>query len=165
MDFITKGPALTASRLAGKKLCIIFADGYTQVPQAFEGEDGEVVERFGPTWMAPEQEQALEDFVLAGGAFMPIHNSSTSLPAGPAGPTCPLPSPSHHTPRCCCVCAVWAYPIGPHPTYDPEAQLAELTAVQGLLRDSERLTCGALCTPERANKPPSPHPSICVVGG
>ena len=44
----------------------------------FEGENGEVVERFGPTWMAPEQEQALEDFVLAGGAFMPIHNSSTS---------------------------------------------------------------------------------------
>ena len=31
VDFITKGPALTASRLAGKKLCIIFADGYTQV--------------------------------------------------------------------------------------------------------------------------------------
>ena len=30
VDFITKGPALTASRLAGKKLCIIFADGYTQ---------------------------------------------------------------------------------------------------------------------------------------
>ena len=48
----------------------------------FEGEDGEVVERFGPTWMAPEQEQALEDFVLAGGAFMPIHNSSTR-PQGP----------------------------------------------------------------------------------
>ena len=55
---------------------------------------------------------------------------------------------------------MWAYPIGPHPTYDPEAQLAELTAVQGLLRDSERLTCDAFCTP-RENEP---HPSALPAG-
>jgi hypothetical protein len=45
-------------------------------PMAITGAGGEVTERFGPCWMAPEQEQALEEFVLAGGAFMPIHNSS-----------------------------------------------------------------------------------------
>jgi hypothetical protein len=76
VDFITKGPALTASRLAGKKLCIIFADGYTQVPMEFRGEDGKPAKRFGPCWMSPAQEQALEEFVLAGGSFMPVHNSS-----------------------------------------------------------------------------------------
>jgi hypothetical protein len=37
VDFITKGPALSAARLAGKKLCIIFADGYTQAPMPFTG--------------------------------------------------------------------------------------------------------------------------------
>ena len=73
-----------------------------------------------------------------------------------SGPSCPLP------PRAAAACAVWAYPIGPHPTYDPEAQLAELTAVQGLLRDSERLTCGAFCTGPLERTRAS---SICVAGG
>ena len=124
----------------------------------FEGENGEVVERFGPTWMAPEQEQALEEFVLAGGAFMPIHNSSTRALALEGSRTSSRGAgrlPTAFTRRAA-ACAVWAYPIGPHPTYDPEAQLAELTAVQGLLRDSERLTCDAFCTP-RENEP---HPSV-----
>ena len=98
VEYLCKGPALNAEKLEGKKVVIIFADGYTQE------------QPLRPTWMAPEQEQALEDFVKAGGSFMPIHNS------------------------------MWGYPIGVHPVYEPEEMAAELSDVQAKLVASEKPT-------------------------
>jgi hypothetical protein len=101
VEYLCKGPALCAEKLEGKKVVIIFADGYTQD------------QPLRPTWMAPDQEQALEDFVKSGGSFMPIHNS------------------------------MWGYPVGKHSVYEPEAQAAELKAVQELLQASTRPTTTA----------------------
>ena len=101
VEYLCKGPALCAEKLEGKKVVIIFADGYT--------ED----QPLRPTWMAPEQEQALEAFVKGGGSFTPIHNS------------------------------MWGYPIGIHDTYEPDAQAAELQEVQKLLQASTKPTTTA----------------------
>ena len=102
--FLGKGPQFNAAKLEGIKVVIIFADGYTDEWPGLA---------LGPSWMQPHQEQALEDFVAAGGSFMPLHNS------------------------------MWGYPIGSHPTRDEitlKAMAAELTEVSGKLRASTKPT-------------------------
>jgi hypothetical protein len=113
VDFITKGPALSAAKLLGKQLVVIFADGYTQEPSGYDTTDerGDQVRvsRFGPSWMTEQQAQDLEDFVLAGGCFLAIHNS------------------------------MWGYPIRPRPRdapRDPNEMLREMQAVQAVLAPS-----------------------------
>lgn len=102
--FLGKGPQFNAAKLEGVKVVIIFADGYTDEWPGLA---------LGPSWMQPEQEQALEDFVAAGGSFLCMHNS------------------------------MWGYPIGVHPTRDEatlETMAAELAAVAGKLRASTKPT-------------------------
>jgi adenosine deaminase len=104
-DFVTKGPALSASKLAGKKVLIIFADGYTTSGHVRDAQ-GKAVRTSGPSWMSPEQAQDVEDFILAGGALLTIHNS------------------------------LWGYPIDPRDEADPEAMARELRDVQTVLSAS-----------------------------
>jgi hypothetical protein len=102
--YLGKGPQFNAAKLEGIRVVIIFADGYSDEWPGLA---------LGPSWMQPEQEQALEDFVAAGGSFMPLHNS------------------------------MWGYPIGVHPKHDEAtlaAMAAELTEVSGKLRDSTKPT-------------------------
>ena len=92
VDFITKGPALSAAKLLGKSVVIFFADGYTQEPSEYDtvDENGQavVVRRFGPSWMSEQQAIELEDFVLAGGSFMAIRELCIAF--------CPLSRPTWH---------------------------------------------------------------------
>ena len=57
--------------LADKDLFVILRDG-------IEFADGTVGERVA--WMQPIQETAIEQFVLRGGGFMPLHNSGWGYP-------------------------------------------------------------------------------------
>ena len=104
-DFITKGPGLSASKLAGKRLLIIFADGYTISNHVLDA-DGNAVRTSGPSWMSPQQAQDVENYVLAGGALLTIHNS------------------------------LWGYPIVPREAPDQAAMMQELRDVQAVLRDA-----------------------------
>ena len=57
--------------LAQKDLFVILRDGM-EFPNGREA---------GPvSWMQPEQEEAIEQFVLEGGGFMPLHNSGWGHP-------------------------------------------------------------------------------------
>jgi type 1 glutamine amidotransferase len=62
---------LNSANLAGKRLLILHRDGML-FPQ---GEDQPAVR-----WMTREQESAVEDFVLAGGSFLALHNSGWDYP-------------------------------------------------------------------------------------
>ena len=111
-NYITKGPGLSAAQLLGKRLLIIFADGYSMemADYATVDEHGEeaVASRLGPSWMSEQQAQELEDWALAGGSLLLLHNS------------------------------MWGYPIRPHPEpeRDPVALLEEMQAVQAVLSPS-----------------------------
>jgi hypothetical protein len=67
--YMGKGPQFCAAALSGVKVVIIFADGYTDLN----------LPPLKPTWMQPYQEKALEEFVAAGGSFMPLHNRCVLL--------------------------------------------------------------------------------------
>ena len=58
---------LSATTLANKKVLVILKDG------GWPPEDGS-------QWMTPEQEVAIEDWVLKGGGLMPLHNSLWAIP-------------------------------------------------------------------------------------
>ena len=58
---------LSAATLANKKVLVILKDG------GWPPEDGS-------QWMTPEQEVAIEEWVLAGGGLMPLHNSLWAIP-------------------------------------------------------------------------------------
>jgi type 1 glutamine amidotransferase len=60
--------SLDSHALTGKNLLIISRDG-------MEWPDGQRV-----VWMQPHQEQAIEAFVLAGGAFLALHNAGWAYP-------------------------------------------------------------------------------------
>ena len=59
--------ALTAESLARTKVLVILKDGGWP-PEA------------GSQWMKPEQEAAIEEWVLSGGGLMPLHNSLWAIP-------------------------------------------------------------------------------------
>ena len=58
---------LSAATLANKKVLVILKDG------GWPPEDGS-------QWMTPEQEVAIEEWVLKGGGLMPLHNSLWAIP-------------------------------------------------------------------------------------
>lgn len=58
---------LSAATLANKKVLVILKDG------GWPPEDGS-------QWMTPEQEVAIEQWVLGGGGLMPLHNSLWAIP-------------------------------------------------------------------------------------
>jgi type 1 glutamine amidotransferase len=63
--------AVGAEMLADKDIFVILRDG-------MEFPDGPQGQRVA--WMQPEQEDAIEQFVLNGGGFMPLHNSGWAYP-------------------------------------------------------------------------------------
>jgi type 1 glutamine amidotransferase len=63
--------SLTAAALAGKRLLVILRDG-------MEWPDG--TDKPSTRWMQPHQEQAIESFVLNGGAFLALHNAGWDYP-------------------------------------------------------------------------------------
>ena len=71
VECTTDFAALGGEMLADKDLFVILRDGI-EFPN---GRDGERV-----VWMQPEQEEAIERFVLEGGGFMPLHNSGWGYP-------------------------------------------------------------------------------------
>jgi type 1 glutamine amidotransferase len=71
VEYTTDFAALGREMLADKDLFVILRDGM-EFPNGQEA---------GPVaWMQPEQEGAIEQFVLAGGGFMPLHNSGWGYP-------------------------------------------------------------------------------------
>lgn len=71
VEYTTDFTAITTGALADKKLLVIHRDGM-EWPN---GNDADP-ER----WMQPHQEEAIENFVLEGGSFMPMHNSGWNYP-------------------------------------------------------------------------------------
>ena len=71
VECTTDFAALGQEMLADKSLFVILRDGI-EFPNGREA---------GPVaWMQPEQEEAIEQFVLAGGGFMPLHNAGWAYP-------------------------------------------------------------------------------------
>ena len=80
---------LSAETLKDKKVLVILKDG------GWPPEDGQ--------WMTPEQEVAIEEWVLAGGGLMPLHNSLWAIPGW-----CPIAFPPPDRAPCDvagCLCA------------------------------------------------------------
>ena len=65
--------ALSRESLAGRRLLVILRDGMNWP----DGHDQPHVQ-----WMTDEQQQAIWDFVHAGGGFLPLHNSQGIYPPG-----------------------------------------------------------------------------------
>jgi type 1 glutamine amidotransferase len=63
--------ALGAAQLADKKLLVILRDGI-EFPNGHD--------KPGVVWMQPAQEEAIEQFVLRGGAFLALHNAGWGYP-------------------------------------------------------------------------------------
>ncbi len=63
--------ALGAAALADKDLLVILRDG-VEFPQGASGTS--------VVWMQPDQEEAIEQFVLGGGAFLALHNAGWAYP-------------------------------------------------------------------------------------
>ena len=63
--------ALGEDALRGQDLLVILRDGI-EFPNGHEGEP--------VVWMRPEQEAAVERFVLSGGAFLALHNAGWAYP-------------------------------------------------------------------------------------
>jgi type 1 glutamine amidotransferase len=62
---------LNAAALSGKALFVIHRDGYTRT---WKGQEPNT------PWMQPHQEEAIESFVLGGGAMLAMHNSGWAYP-------------------------------------------------------------------------------------
>ncbi|MBI4553828.1 MAG: ThuA domain-containing protein [Candidatus Latescibacteria bacterium] len=71
VEYTTDYAALNKEVLDGKRLLVILRDGM-EWPNGFD-QPSEV-------WMQPHQEAAIEGFVAAGGAFMPLHNAGWAYP-------------------------------------------------------------------------------------
>jgi len=71
VDYTDDQTALDAEMLADKDMLVILRDGI-EFP---DGTDKEPVR-----WMQPEQEQAIEQFVLNGGGFLALHNAGWNYP-------------------------------------------------------------------------------------
>ena len=71
VECITDVSALNGDLLKDKKLLAILRDG-----MEWPDEDGAEYE----VWMQPHQEQAIADFVVRGGGFLPLHNSCWAYP-------------------------------------------------------------------------------------
>ncbi len=74
VTFITEVTELNAASLAAHQLLIIFRDGMNW-PHGYE-KGKEVI------WMTDEQQQAIWDFVHAGGGFLALHNAQGIYPPG-----------------------------------------------------------------------------------
>ena len=73
VEYTADWTALSAETLATKKLLVILRDGMNW-PNGFDREHVK--------WMSADQQQAIWDFVQAGGAFLPLHNAQGYYPAG-----------------------------------------------------------------------------------
>jgi len=73
MDVFTTADYASLGRqsLSDKDLLVILRDGVERTPGAPD-------QSFA--WMQPEQEQAIEEFVLQGGAFLALHNAGWGYP-------------------------------------------------------------------------------------
>ena len=71
VHYTTDYSVLNADLLQGKRMLVILRDGMLW-PNGYE-QPYEV-------WMQPHQEAAIERFVAAGGAFMPLHNAGWAYP-------------------------------------------------------------------------------------
>jgi len=71
VEYMTDYSKINADTLGDKKLLCILRDG-------MEWPDG--YEKPYEVWMKPDQEEAIEQFVAAGGAFMPLHNAGWAYP-------------------------------------------------------------------------------------
>lgn len=71
VEYTTDFRSLDADLLSDKRLLAILRDG-----MEWPGGEGEPYR----VWMTPDQEQAVERFVQAGGAFLPLHNSGWAYP-------------------------------------------------------------------------------------
>jgi len=71
VEYTTDYSKINADTLGDKKLLCILRDG-------MEWPDG--YEKPYEVWMKPDQEEAIEQFVAAGGAFMPLHNAGWAYP-------------------------------------------------------------------------------------
>jgi type 1 glutamine amidotransferase len=67
-ECITEPALLCSTRLSGKRLFILQRDGMISP------------DRPEAPWMTLEQEQAIEQFVLAGGGFLALHNAAWGYP-------------------------------------------------------------------------------------
>ncbi|MDA1298190.1 MAG: ThuA domain-containing protein [Chloroflexi bacterium] len=71
VDFTDEFASIDTEKLAGKRLLVFLRDGM-QWPNGHDAPP----ER----WMQPHQEEAIEKFVLGGGAFLALHNSGWNYP-------------------------------------------------------------------------------------
>ncbi len=71
VECTTDFAALGREMLADKSLFVILRDGI-EFPNGREAKP--------VAWMQPEQEEVIEQFVLAGGGFMPLHNAGWAYP-------------------------------------------------------------------------------------
>ena len=71
VEYTSDFTAIDQKLLADKRLLVILRDGMewpNGTEQAYE------------VWMQPHQEEAIEEFVAGGGAFMPMHNAGWAYP-------------------------------------------------------------------------------------
>ncbi|MCC7262378.1 MAG: ThuA domain-containing protein [Candidatus Latescibacteria bacterium] len=71
VEYTTDFAGLSRETLKGKRLLAILRDGMGW--PSGEGQAHQV-------WMQPQQEEAIEAFVAAGGAFLPLHNAGWAYP-------------------------------------------------------------------------------------
>ncbi len=71
VEYTTDPTLIDADHLSGKRLLCILRDGMAW-PEGHE--------KPCEVWMRPHQEHAIEEFVAAGGAFIPLHNAGWAYP-------------------------------------------------------------------------------------
>ena len=71
VEYTTDPTLIDADHLSGKRLLCILRDGMAW---------SEGHEKPCEVWMRPHQEHAIEEFVAAGGAFIPLHNAGWAYP-------------------------------------------------------------------------------------